>query len=791
MEKQNSSPHPGGGNLSDWIAKPYSIMFAGVVLFILIFGIAFFLGWRQFNDTRNNVLASDKTIANLLADVILQHNRTTIRILQSYAHRPSFIAAVETKDLAGIDRRLSDLKKNADIDTTFVADKSGILLTNLPVFPESRGKDFSQRDWYKGISAHWKPYISAVYKRIIGDKPLAVAVCVPIFDEKERPIGILGNSQRLNYIEDTIEKIPFNPYTTVNVIDQGGKILYSNRYSYRETIAEYPHLPMLDRAMKDMRQQIEDTRHKDLGELYLTVVPIGDIGWTAVIERSLRDMYRSALRGFIEIGAISFLLFLLIIVLLVYLKKFTLFRKTEELLQAETKLRQKDEKLRALSSRQEAILAAVPAIIMEVDNNKIYTWANLVGIEFFGEDVIGKEAAFYFEGEQDTYEMVRPVFNGGEEIIYLESWQRRRDGQKRLLAWWCRVLKDENGNVEGALSSAYDITDSRQAEQALRESEENYRNLFDHANEAIFVAQDGKLVFINPMTTRLIGYSGEELMSSSFVEFIHPDDRGMVIDRHVKRLKGEELPQIYSFRIVRGDGKVIWVDLNTVVVNWKGKPATLNFMSDITERKHAEENLQDTLESLRKAVGTTIQVLTIAVETRDPYTAGHQVRSADLARAIGTEMGLPQDKIDAIRIAGSIHDIGKLSIPAEILSKPNKLSEIEFALIKEHARKGFEMLKDVESPWPLADIIYQHHERMDGSGYPGNLKGEAILIEARILAVADVVEAMASHRPYRPGLGIDAALEEIEKNRGIFYDADVADACLRLFREKGFQLQEA
>ncbi|MBU4371761.1 MAG: HD-GYP domain-containing protein, partial [Proteobacteria bacterium] len=210
---------------------------------------------------------------------------------------------------------------------------------------------------------------------------------------------------------------------------------------------------------------------------------------------------------------------------------------------------------------------------------------------------------------------------------------------------------------------------------------------------------------------------------------------------------------------------------------------------DISERKRAEEKLKDTLEILRKAVNTTIQVMVAAVETRDPYTAGHQIRSANLARAIATEMGLPQEKIDAIRMAGSIHDIGKLSIPAEILSKPTKLSEIEFSLIKEHARRGFEMLKDVESLWPLAEIVHQHHERMDGSGYPGNLKGDAILIEARILAVADVAEAMASHRPYRPGMGIDAALNEIEKNRGILYDSTAADACLRLFREKGFKLE--
>lgn len=207
-------------------------------------------------------------------------------------------------------------------------------------------------------------------------------------------------------------------------------------------------------------------------------------------------------------------------------------------------------------------------------------------------------------------------------------------------------------------------------------------------------------------------------------------------------------------------------------------------------RKQAETGLQKTLESLRKAINTTIQVMVSAVESRDPYTAGHQNRSSGLALAIAIEMGISQKMIEGIRMAGAIHDIGKLSIPAEILSKPTQLSEIEFSLIKEHARKGFEILQDVESPWPLAEIARQHHERMDGSGYPGKLKGDDILMEARILAVADVVEAMASHRPYRPALGIDMALEEIEKNRGILYDAGVVDACLRLFREKDFKLAE-
>lgn len=211
---------------------------------------------------------------------------------------------------------------------------------------------------------------------------------------------------------------------------------------------------------------------------------------------------------------------------------------------------------------------------------------------------------------------------------------------------------------------------------------------------------------------------------------------------------------------------------------------------DITKQKQSEEKILQTLESLRKAMGTTIQVMVSTVEARDPYTAGHQLRSANLARAIAMEMGLPQDKMDGIRLASSIHDIGKLSIPAELLSKPTKLTEIELSLIKEHAQKGFEILKDVESPWPLAEIVLQHHERMDGSGYPRNLKGDEILIEARILSVADVVEAMASHRPYRPAIGIEAALEEIGKNSGILYDKTASDACLKLFREKDFKLED-
>jgi putative nucleotidyltransferase with HDIG domain len=218
--------------------------------------------------------------------------------------------------------------------------------------------------------------------------------------------------------------------------------------------------------------------------------------------------------------------------------------------------------------------------------------------------------------------------------------------------------------------------------------------------------------------------------------------------------------------------------------------AIADTLAGIMERRRAEEKLARTMEKLRKAMGATIQVIARVAEARDPYTAGHQTKVANLARSMANELNLKEDIIDGIRMAGTIHDIGKISVPAEILSKPTKLTDIEFSLIKSHAQRGYDILKDIVFPWPIAAIVLQHHERLDGSGYPQGLKDGQILLEARILAVADVVEAMASYRPYRPALGIDAALEEIEKNKGILYDADVVDTCLKLFREKRVDFEQ-
>jgi PAS domain S-box-containing protein len=327
-----------------------------------------------------------------------------------------------------------------------------------------------------------------------------------------------------------------------------------------------------------------------------------------------------------------------------------------------------------------------------------------------------------------------------------------------------------------------DITDRKQAEAKLRQQTDAMDAAID--GMAILNAEE-EYVYLNKAHAKVYGYENTgELIGKSW-RILYDSDIIQYFDQEIMpefsrkgdwhgetigtKKNGSKFPQELSLTAMANGGLICVV-------------------RDITERKKAEEELKQTLENLRKSVNATIQVMVSAIEMRDPYTAGHQLRSTDLAGAIATEMGLAQEKIDGIRMAGSIHDIGKLSIPAEILSKPTKLTNLEFLLIKEHPRVGYEMLKDVESPWPLAQIVYQHHERMDGSGYPRNLKGDEILMEARIMAVADVMEAMASHRPYRPALGIEVALEEIEKNKGIIYDDAVSDACLRLFREQSYLL---
>ncbi len=235
-------------------------------------------------------------------------------------------------------------------------------------------------------------------------------------------------------------------------------------------------------------------------------------------------------------------------------------------------------------------------------------------------------------------------------------------------------------------------------------------------------------------------------------------------------------------------GEAFPADVLLTRVNSEAGLLLLASVRDITERKRDEQQVREVAMRLERAMFGTVGAISRMLNMRDSYTAGHAQRVGEISAAIAAEMGLDLDVQRGLRVAGGLHDVGKIIVPAEILSKPGRLTAPEYSLIQAHAQQGYEVLKDIDFPWPVAEVARQHHERIDGGGYPRGLKGEAILLEARIMAVADVVEAMASHRPYRAGLGIDKALAEIERGRGTAYDANAADACMRLFREKNYAL---
>ncbi len=467
-----------------------------------------------------------------------------------------------------------------------------------------------------------------------------------------------------------------------------------------------------------------------------------------------------------------------------------------------TERKRAEKVLRESEYKYKSLIENIPDIIFTVDLEGKITFVSSKVKEILGyenAETINKNI-FNFIPEEDHQRALEHLQKGmkGEKIKHFQIPMIAKSGEKLYFECsFSRIYKD--GAVVGAQGTAVDITERKIAEKALQNSENKYRLLADNVNDVIFVLDMNlNYTYISPSVKLLRGYEPEEVMKLPTSETLTPFSWDLAVRALSEFMELEKSghgeinkPRTLQLEMRRKDGTTVWTEVKVSIIRDENQQSVgiMGVTRDITERKDTEEKLHQTLERLKRAVGTTIQVLVSAVESRDPYTAGHQKRVADLARTIATEIGLPSDKIEGIRMAGSVHDIGKLSIPAEILSKPTNLTNIEFSLIKEHAKGGYEMLKDVESPWPLAEIVYQHHERMNGSGYPRKLKGNDIIIEARIIAVADVVEAMASHRPYRPTLGIEAALEEIEKNKGILYDDTVADTCLKLFREKGYQLK--
>jgi len=416
--------------------------------------------------------------------------------------------------------------------------------------------------------------------------------------------------------------------------------------------------------------------------------------------------------------------------------------------------------------------------------------SNQVGEEFVGvplAEMVGQNCCKLLHGTEKPIPgcpLQKMLQTRQREIVEL-----RLPGEDRWLMITVDPVMDNDGTVVSTVHIVRDVTARRRAEEELRRVKEFNESIVQNMAEGI-VMQDseGTFTFVNPAAAELLGYRPEEILDQRWTLIVSPDQWPTVRDVDQRRMHGEA--DRYELELIRQDGTRVPVLVTASPIFEEERFAgTLAVFTDITEQKQAEEELRQSFERLRRSLEGTVTTLISAVEMRDPYTAGHQRRVAELACAIAQELDLSEEQIDGTRMAGLVHDIGKISIPAEILSKPIRLSELEWSMIQAHPKVSHNILKTIDFPWPVAEIVFQHHERLDGSGYPAGLMGEEIILEARILGMADVVEAMASFRPYRPARGIDEALEEISQNSGILYDPEVVGACLKLFTEKGFAFE--
>ena len=324
----------------------------------------------------------------------------------------------------------------------------------------------------------------------------------------------------------------------------------------------------------------------------------------------------------------------------------------------------------------------------------------------------------------------------------------------------------------------------RQAERDRRKANKRVANILDSIHDAFLALdRDSVITYTNGRAEDLLRRPRAQLLGQNFWNAF-PLLRSFRIYEELQnalaRQSAAHFQDYYYFA-------ECWLEHDI----YPSQDGAFLYTRDITTHQQAKEELQQGVEKLQRSLHGFVQAMSRAVDIRDPYTAGHQRRVSVLAARIAQQLGYAPEQVDGIRIAGLLHDIGKLAVPAEILSRPGKLSPLEFSLIQQHAQAGYDILKDIEFTFPVALVALQHHERIDGSGYPQGLRGEAILPESRLMAVADVVEAMASHRPYRPSLGLPAALAEITLHRDTLYDSDMVDACFELFRAYAFDFEQA
>jgi len=464
--------------------------------------------------------------------------------------------------------------------------------------------------------------------------------------------------------------------------------------------------------------------------------------------------------------------------------------------QAEEALRKSEKLFQALIEHSSDIVTIVDALGTVKYQSPNYK--TLWGRDPSGE--IGRD--LFKDVHPDDVASVSDRFNylllNPEGKIHIEVRARHEDGSWLTIDVIGHNLLD-NPAVRGIVVHFHDITVRKRADEAILRSKLLLQSVIDSTPDLMYVKDfQHRFLLVNKSFAEAQNIAPQDMIGRADTDFFAEE---LCLGNPDKGIRGFHADdnQAFQGKTVHNPGNIItWADgslhiYDTYKIPLADQPgkiyAALVYSRDITEQRKAEDEREASFKTLHKTLHDVINTMAKIVEMRDPYTSGHQARVAGLAGAIAIEMKLDDSRVEHLMMAASIHDVGKMYVPADILSKPGKLSEIEWAMIKTHVEGSYEILKDLEFSQPIALMALQHHERLDGSGYPGGLKGEEMVIEAKILAVADVVEAMSSHRPYRPALGLDKALEEISSKKGVLYDLDVVDTCLKLFNEQGFKFE--
>jgi PAS domain S-box-containing protein len=426
-------------------------------------------------------------------------------------------------------------------------------------------------------------------------------------------------------------------------------------------------------------------------------------------------------------------------------------------------------------------LAVVKERVIERVNRR---FAEMLG--YAKRELVGQSTELIYPGRTEYEKLGRDAYPElAKGHAYETSLQlKRKDGTLFWAHLAGRVAGDERERGK-SIWVADDITERQTLDEGVRRREAYFRGLVENNGDVIVVVNaEGTVKYESPAIERMLGYRDTERIGRSSFELVHPDDLAKLEGAYRRILQGEAHQVTVEFRARHRDGDWRIVEASASgVFESEGERIGIANMRDVTERRLAERRIQESMEDALAAIAA-------AVERRDPYAAGHQRNVAELAVAIARELGLEAERVRGLRLAAGMHDIGNIQVPAEIIAKPGEFTEIEHAFVKTHPQAGHDLLKSIDFPWPVAEIVLQHHELLDGSGYPRGLKGNEIMFEARILTVANVVGAASARRAFSPAADIDAALTEITNGRGTKFDPLAVDACVRLFREHRYSFDK-